>query len=167
MSDKNLKIEYVDIGSLKPYKNNAKLHPKRQIEQIATSIEDNEFNNPIAVWNNEIVSGHGRYLAAKKLKMKKVPIIRLDHLTETQARAYALIDNQTTAITVNDIEKLSEEITRLENEGLDLSIYEFDIDLDEDFSIDDIDEVNGYDIENGDNEFFTATLTFPAAKKSR
>lgn len=62
-----LKIEYVDIDSIKPYKNNAKKHPQEQIEQIKKSIELFGNNDPIAVWNNEIVEGHGRYEALKQI----------------------------------------------------------------------------------------------------
>ena len=62
-----LKIEYVDINSIKPYKNNAKLHPQEQIEQIKKSIQEFGNNDPIAVWHNEIVEGHGRYQALLEL----------------------------------------------------------------------------------------------------
>lgn len=62
-----LKIEYVDIDTIKPYKNNAKKHPQEQIEQIKKSIQEFGNNDPIAVWNNEIVEGHGRYLALQEL----------------------------------------------------------------------------------------------------
>ena len=62
-----LKIEYVPIDSIKKYRNNAKLHPQEQIEQIKKSIQEFGMNDPIAVWNNEIVEGHGRYEAVKQL----------------------------------------------------------------------------------------------------
>ena len=78
-----LKIEYVDINSIKPYKNNAKLHPAEQIEQIKKSIQEFGFNDPIAIdKNNEIIEGHGRYIACKELDIKEVPIIRLNELTD-------------------------------------------------------------------------------------
>ena len=84
-----LKIEYVDIGTLKPYKNNAKLHPERQINQIIKSIKDYGMNDPIAVWkDNVIIEGHGRYLALQKMGAKEAPIIRLDELTDEQRREY-------------------------------------------------------------------------------
>ena len=61
---KNLIIDYVPIGDLKPYERNAKLHPKEQIQQIKSSIKDFGFNDPIAVWkDNEIIEGHGRLIA--------------------------------------------------------------------------------------------------------
>ena len=62
-----LKIEYVDINTIKPYEKNAKLHPQEQIEQIKKSIQEFGNNDPIAVWHNEIVEGHGRYEAIKQL----------------------------------------------------------------------------------------------------
>lgn len=60
-----LQIEYVNIDTLKPYDKNAKLHPQSQIDQIKASIEEFGMNDPIAIWNNEIVEGNGRYLACK------------------------------------------------------------------------------------------------------
>lgn len=62
----NLEVEYVDINSIKPYKNNAKQHPKEQIEQIKKSIEEFGMIDPIGVWNNEIVEGHGRLIACEQ-----------------------------------------------------------------------------------------------------
>lgn len=71
-----LKIEYVPIGDLKPYENNAKIHTDEQIEQIKKSIQEFGFNDPIAVWKDgEIIEGHGRLFAAKQLGLKEVPII--------------------------------------------------------------------------------------------
>lgn len=78
-----LQVEYVKIESLKEYRNNAKLHPTEQIEQIKKSIADYGMNDPIAVWReNEIIEGHGRLLACKQLGIDTVPIIRLDGLTD-------------------------------------------------------------------------------------
>ena len=56
-----LKVEYVDIGTLKPYAGNAKRHPEEQVEQIKRSIQEFGFNDPLAVWHDEIVEGHGRH----------------------------------------------------------------------------------------------------------
>lgn len=79
-----LKIEYVPIDSIKPYKRNAKIHTQTQIEHIKKSIQEFQFQDPIGVWNNEVVEGHGRLEAAKQLGMKTVPIIRLDNLSDEQ-----------------------------------------------------------------------------------
>ena len=108
-----LKIEYVPISTIKPYKRNAKLHPQEQIEEIKNSIQTLGFNDPIGVWHNEIVEGHGRYLAAKQLKMKEVPIIRLDELTDEERRAYALAHNKLTMNSGFDVELLDTELAEI------------------------------------------------------
>ena len=109
-----LKIEYVDIGSIKRYKNNAKLHPREQIEQIKKSIQDFGNNDPIAVWHNEIVEGHGRYDALKELGEKKIPIIRLDDLTDEQRKAYTLVHNKLTMNSDFDFNILDAELSSLD-----------------------------------------------------
>lgn len=83
----DLKIEYIDVTKLKPYEKNARKHEEYDILQIAKSIEAYGFNDPIGIWgkDNQIVEGHGRLLAAKKLGMKEVPCIRLDDLTDDSA----------------------------------------------------------------------------------
>lgn len=118
----NLKIEYVPLKSIKPYKNNAKEHPQEQIDQIKESIK--EFGNidPIGVWHDEIVEGHGRYEAAKQLKLTEIPIIRLDELTDDQRRAYALVHNQLTMNTGWD-----EAIFSLELSDIDMDMSRFGI----------------------------------------
>lgn len=105
-----LKIEYVDIETIKPYKNNVKEHPEEQIEQIKKSIEEFGNNDPIAVWNNEIVEGHGRYIALKELGIKDIPIIRLDNLTDEQRKAYTLVHNKLTMNSDFEFDKLIEEL---------------------------------------------------------
>ena len=92
-----LKIEYIKTSELKAYANNAKEHPAEQVEQIKKSIQEFGFNDPIAVWHdNEIIEGHGRLIAALQLELPKVPIIRLDELTDEQRRAYMLVHNKLT-----------------------------------------------------------------------
>ena len=119
-----LKIEYVDINSIKPYEKNAKLHPKEQIEQIKNSIEQFGMDDPIGVWNNEIVEGHGRLIACQELGMDEVPIIRLDHLTDEQRRAYILAHNKLTMNSDFDIEILNEELGQIFN--IDMENFGFD-----------------------------------------
>jgi len=118
-----LKIEYVPIDSIKPYSKNAKLHPAEQIEQIKASIEEFGFKDAIAVWNNEVVEGHGRLLAAKELGMKELPIVRLDDLTDEQRRAYALVHNKLTMNSPFDDGILSEELDNI----LDIDMSMFDL----------------------------------------
>ena len=119
-----LKIEYVPLDSIKPYKNNAKLHPDEQVEQICNSIRETGFNDPIGVWHDEIAEGHGRLLAAKKLGMKEVPIIRLDDLTDEQRRAYMLAHNKLTMNSGFDIELLDMELAEIET--IDMTLLGFD-----------------------------------------
>lgn len=91
-----MKIENLDINKLTPYKNNAKKHPKKQVEEIMNSIKEFGMLDPIGIWgqNNIIVEGHGRYLACKRLGFTEVPCIRLDNLTDEQRRAYTLAHNK-------------------------------------------------------------------------
>lgn len=115
-----LKIEYVPLDSIKPYERNAKLHPDEQVEQICNSIRETGFNDPIGVWKNEIVEGHGRLLAANKLGMKEVPIIRLDELTDEQRRAYALAHNRLTMNSDFDVALLDMELAEIETIDMEL-----------------------------------------------
>lgn len=90
-----IKVTYVDLNSLKTYQNNPKDHPQKQVLQITDSIKKFGFNNPILIdENDEIIAGHGRYMAAQQLQMDAVPVIRLTHLDETQKRVYRLADNK-------------------------------------------------------------------------
>lgn len=125
MSNANdkLKIEYVPIDTLKPYANNAKLHPAEQIEQIKKSIQDYGFKDPVGVWNGEIVEGHGRVIAAKELGMTEIPIIRLNDLTDEQRREYALVHNQTTLNSGFDFAILDGELEGLSD--FDAEFYGF------------------------------------------
>lgn len=88
-------IVYKSIKELKPYKKNAKKHPKEQVEQIANSIKEFGFTQPVLIdKNNCVVAGHGRILGAKKVGLKEVPTLCLDDLTEEQIKAYRLADNK-------------------------------------------------------------------------
>jgi len=116
-----LKIEYVDIDTIQPYKNNAKEHPREQIEQIKKSISSFEMIDPIGVWNNEIVEGHGRLIACKELGYKEIPIIRLDHLSDEERKAYTLAHNKLTMNSDFDIDILNEELENI----LDINMEDF------------------------------------------
>lgn len=121
-----IKVEYVPIDSIKPYEGNAKEHPQDQIEQIKQSIKEFGFNDPCAIWNGEIVEGHGRYEAAKQLGYAEIPVIRLDDLTDEQRRAYGLIHNQLTMNSGFDAEALEAELASISD--IDMSVYAFDMD---------------------------------------
>ena len=120
-----LKIEYIPIEKIKPYKANAKKHPPKQIEQIMASIEEFGFNDPIALWNGEIVEGHGRYLAAQQLHLDPVPVLRLDDLTNEQRKAYGLVPNKLTMNSGFDTKLLELELDNLE--GLEMEQFGFDL----------------------------------------
>lgn len=123
-------IEYVDINSIKPYKNNAKLHPKEQIEQIKKSIEQFGMDDPVGIWKNEIVEGHGRLIACKELGYNEVPIIRLDHLTDEERKAYTLAHNKLTMNSDFDIEILNDELMN-SFDTIDMSDFGFDLDFED------------------------------------
>src|SRR5262245_50358699 len=89
-----IKIEQRDIRRLAPYPANAKIHPPEQIEHLKASMQQFGFVNPILVdGKGEVIAGHGRLMAAIELGIGKVPVIKLAHLTEAQARALRLADN--------------------------------------------------------------------------
>ena len=119
-----LQVEYVPISTIKPYKRNAKLHPQEQIEQIKNSMK--EFGNidPIGVWHDEIVEGHGRYEALKQMGVKEIPIIRLDDLTDEQRRAYSLTHNKLTMNSDFDLALLDTELAEIET--IDMTLLGFD-----------------------------------------
>lgn len=119
-----LQVEYVPISTIKPYRRNAKLHPQEQIEQIKNSMK--EFGNidPIGVWHNEIVEGHGRYEALKQMGAKEIPIIRLDDLTDEQRKAYALVHNKLTMNSDFDVALLDTELAEIET--IDMTLLGFD-----------------------------------------
>jgi site-specific DNA-methyltransferase (adenine-specific) len=124
-----LKIEYVDINSIKPYKNNAKLHPKEQIEQIKKSIEQFGMDDPIGIWKDEIVEGHGRLIDCKELGYTEVPIIRLDHLSDEERKAYTLAHNKLTMNSDFDLDILNDELDDILN--IDMSDFGFDLDFED------------------------------------
>lgn len=125
----DLKIVYLSPDELTPYEHNTRKHAPDDIEQIKQSILEDNFNDPIAVWgpNNIIVEGHGRQIAAKELGLERVPCIRLDHLTDTQRREYAIRHNRTAELSAWDFGKLEQEIAALKIDGVDLSGLDFDI----------------------------------------
>ena len=124
-----LKIEYVDINTIKPYEKNAKIHTKEQVNQIKKSIEQFGMNDPIALWNGEIVEGHGRLLACKELGLSEVPIIRLDYLTDEERKAYTLVHNKLTMNSDFDLDILNNELATFDT--IDMEDFGFDLNFDE------------------------------------
>lgn len=122
-----MKIEKVDIDKIMEYSGNVKEHPEWQIEQIKNSIKEFGFNDPIAIDENGIIiEGHGRLIALKKLGYKEVECIRLEHLTEEQKAAYAIVHNKLTMNTDFDIEKLQYELNKLELSRFNLELLGFE-----------------------------------------
>lgn len=133
-----LKVEYVPVTSIKPYERNAKLHPPEQIEQIRRSIELFGFRDPIGIWHEEIVEGHGRYLAAIEMGLQEVPIVRLDDMTDEERRAYALAHNKLTMNSGFDFGVLDVELDSLDFDMSEFGFHDIDIseDIEEFFSND-------------------------------
>ena len=120
-------LESIGIEFLIPYAGNAKLHSDDQVAQIAASIREFGFNNPVLIdGDNGIIAGHGRVMAARKLGMTLVPCIRLRHLTDAQRRAYILADNKLaeTGGGWNE-DLLKAELDRLTEEGFDITLAGF------------------------------------------
>ena len=122
-----LQVKYRPLKSLTPNPRNARLHSPEQIDQIAASIQEFGFANPILLKDDgtTIGAGHGRYEAALKLGLASVPTITLHGLTETQWRAYVIADNQLALTSTWDMEVLAAEVAALKIELPDLDILGF------------------------------------------
>lgn len=122
-----LKIEYLKINDLKPYEKNARKHQQADVETIKNSIIEFGMCDPIGIWgkDNTIVEGHGRLIALKQLGYKEVPVIRLDHLTDEQRRAYGLAHNKTAEMSDWDFDLLGEELDDIFD--IDMSGFGFDV----------------------------------------
>jgi DNA modification methylase len=126
MQRDTIQIEQWPLDRLLPYAANARTHPDEQVAQIAGSIAEFGFNVPCLVDERGVlVAGHGRLLAAQRLGLSQVPVIRLDHLTDAQARAYRIADNQIALNSGWDDALLSAEVARLKEDGVDLELLGF------------------------------------------
>lgn len=122
----NIRIELVDIAQLRPYAANSRTHSDDQVAQIAASIKEFGFTNPILIdQQGGIIAGHGRLQGAKRLGMDKVPAIRLSDLSEAQRRAYVIADNKLAMNAGWDEELLRMELADLKLDGFDLSLTGF------------------------------------------
>src|ERR1700676_3939558 len=121
------RIELWPIDRLIPFARNPRTHSEAQVAQIAASIAEFGFNNPILVDTKAgIIAGHGRLLAARKLQLKEVPVIILDHLSEAQKRAYIIADNQLAMNAGWDENLLRVELAALQQENFDVSLIGFE-----------------------------------------
>ena len=129
-----MKIESLPIDRLIPYARNSRTHSDAQIAQVAASIREFGFTNPVLIDAEDgIIAGHGRVLAARKLGLEKVPCIRLAHLSETQKRAYIIADTQLALNSGWDEEMLALELAELREVDFDLDLTGFDGDAIEAF----------------------------------
>ncbi len=121
-----MKIEQIKTSGLIPYARNSRSHSDAQVAQIAGSIREFGFTNPVLIdADNGIIAGHGRVMAAGKLGMDKVPCIRLAHLTETQKRAYIIADNKLALNAGWDEEMLALELGELADLDFDMGLIGF------------------------------------------
>ena len=121
------RIELWPIDQLRPYERNPRTHSDDQVDQITASMIEFGWTNPILIDENAgILAGHGRLLAARKLGLAEVPVIRFDHLSETQKRAYLIADNQLALQAGWSEELLAQELAWLRDESFDLDLIGFD-----------------------------------------
>lgn len=121
-----MQIEQLKTEDLLSYARNSRTHSEAQVDQIAASIKEFGFTNPVLIdGDGQIIAGHGRVMAARKLKLSEVPCIRLIHLTETQKKAYVIADNKLALNAGWDDELLALEIEDLKEENFDLSLLGF------------------------------------------
>lgn len=151
-----MEIIYKKVDELIPYMNNSRTHSDEQIQQIASSIKEYGFTNPVLIdENNGVIAGHGRIEGAKLLNMIDVPCIVLEGLTEAQKKAYVIADNKMALNAGWD-----EELLKLELESL--KELDFDLDL-TGFNLEEINELTKFDI--NENEFDT-NFELPNGDKS-
>ena len=121
-------IEQISTAELIPYARNARTHSEQQVQQIAGSIQEFGFCNPVLIdASNGIIAGHGRVMAAQLLKLESVPCLRLSHLTDAQKRAYVLADNRIALSSGWDEEMLANELSDLHADEFDMALLGFDV----------------------------------------
>jgi ParB-like chromosome segregation protein Spo0J len=124
-----LKIQYKPIQDLIPYARNSRTHDDAQVAQIAASIKEFGWTNPVLLdGENGIIAGHGRVMAASKLGEKEVPTIELSHMDDNQKRAYIIADNKLALNAGWDNQMLALELQDLSDAGYDLGLTGFDLD---------------------------------------
>lgn len=166
-----IEFQTVDIDTLVPYAKNARVHNEAHIAQLAGSIREFGFNIPVLIdEKSNVIAGHGRLLAARKLGMTEVPVLIADHLTDLQRRAFIIADNKLHDNSSFDYELLSLEVEELKEEGFDTGIIGF-----EQFEVDSLShstmmsdlEDNVFSQHIGrESEEFSITFVFPKGKES-
>lgn len=151
-----LKVETRGVRELIPYAANSRTHSDAQIAQIAASIKEFGWTNPILIDGDDtIIAGHGRLMAARKLGYEDVPVIVIDHLTKSQQRALVIADNQLALNAGWDMEMLKAEIEGLNFDGFDLDLLGFSDEELKEF----LEELDGS--EGLDGEKYTTKITVP------
>jgi ParB-like chromosome segregation protein Spo0J len=149
-------IKTVLVADLIPYARNSRTHSEEQVTQIAASIKEFGFLNPVIIDGEKgIIAGHGRVMAAKKLGMTEVPAVEASHLTDAQRRAYIIADNKLALNAGWDEEMLRVEFAELSDLGFDLDLTGF--------SLDEIGELNIGDLPEKelDSEKYTTKIETP------
>ena len=122
-------VIFLAVSDLIPYARNTRTHSEAQVAEIAGSIREFGFTNPVLVdQDNGIIAGHGRVLAARKLSIEQVPCIQLSHLTDTQRRAYSIADNKLALNASWDEDLLSLEIQDIKDASFDIGLLGFGAD---------------------------------------
>lgn len=130
MSNKKYKIEYKKVSKLIPYVNNSRLHNEHQVKQIAASISEFGFTNPLLIDNNNnLIAGHGRLMACDLLNIKEVPCVLVSGLTEAQKKALIIADNKIAENSEWDMDKLNLELETLKELDFDFSDLGFDFEV--------------------------------------
>lgn len=125
-------MQEVSLDLLRPYEKNAKVHGEKQLEQLANSIKEFGFLSPCLVERGtyNLIAGHGRVEAARRLGMETVPCVFVEDISEEQRRAYILADNRLTELGGWDYETVDAELKELYEAGFDISLTGFELDLD-------------------------------------
>jgi DNA modification methylase len=159
---RTLAVQFWPVDRLLPYARNARTHSPEQVAQVAASMREFGWTNPILVGaDNIIIAGHARLLAARKLGFVEVPVIVLDHLTETQRRALVLADNKLALNAGWDEEMLRVELEALKNEKFDLDIVGFSTDELDVLLVDPEQPASGLTDEDATPEVQDAAITVP------
>jgi len=150
-----MEVEQIPTGELIPYARNSRTHSDEQVAQIMASIREFGFCNPVLIdETGMIIAGHGRVMAATRMKLETVPCLRLSHLTDAQKRAYVIADNRIALSSGWDSELLANELSDLHVDDFDLSLLGFDADELGVMMGFDVDAVDNPDLASGDREPF-------------
>ena len=150
-----LKIEYVATDDLIPYINNSRTHSESQVKQIAASIREFGFTNPILIdEGGSVIAGHGRLVAAELLDLDEVPTITLEGLTEAQRKAYVIADNKLALNSGWDFEALRLDLESLKDFDFDIDLLGFSQEELSEILFDSDSEVDFPDLSDGDKEPF-------------